>query len=93
VLWAWHDADPSRSRHGGRLADALEQVSARCVIMPSTTDAYFTLDEARIEYDSLTNADWRPLASPYGHCAGAPGRFAKEHTAVDQAIRQLLNCP
>lgn len=93
VLWAWHDADPSRSRHGGRLADALQQVSTRCMIMPSTSDAYFTLEEARLEYENLPNADWRPLESPYGHCAGAPGRFAKEHAAVEQAIRELLSHP
>lgn len=91
VLWAWHEADPSRSHHGGQLPDALRQISARCIIMPSTTDVYFTEQEARLEYDSLTNAQWRPLDSAYGHCAGAPGRFAEEHTAVQQAIQQLLD--
>lgn len=90
VLDAWHRGDPSRARHELRLTEALSQVQARCILMPSSTDAYFVAEEARIEWSCLKNADWRPLKSPYGHCAGAPGRFAAESAKVEQAIRDLL---
>jgi homoserine O-acetyltransferase len=87
VLGAWHHADPAR---GGSMNQVLARIRARCIIMPSTGDAYFTLDEARLEFECLSNAQWRPLHSPFGHCAGAPGRFAAESAQVDQALRELL---
>jgi homoserine O-acetyltransferase len=90
VLAAWHAADPGKLRHGGRLDAALAEVQARCILMPSTTDAYFTVEEAQLEYACLAHAEWRPLASPYGHCAGAPGRFSAESAQIDQALRDLL---
>ncbi|MBD1598382.1 alpha/beta fold hydrolase [Pseudomonas typographi] len=90
VLHAWQRADPSRAHHGLRLSEALATIQARCILMPSSTDAYFTLEEARIEYNALRHAQWRPLKSPYGHCAGAPGRFAAESLHIDQALRDLL---
>lgn len=87
VLGAWHHADPAR---GGSMSEALSRIQARCIIMPSTGDAYFTLNEARLEFEHLRDAQWRPLHSPYGHCAGAPGRFAAESAQIDQALRDLL---
>lgn len=90
VLHAWYTADPSRGLYGGQLADALAAIEARCIIMPSSTDAYFTVEEAHIEWTALRHADWRPLYSPYGHCAGAPGRFPAPSLEIDQALRDLL---
>jgi homoserine O-acetyltransferase len=90
VLGAWLGADPSQARHAGRLPDALGKITARCILMPSSSDAYFTLAEARLEAASLGNVQWRPLQTPYGHCGGAPGRFAAESAQVNQALRDLL---
>lgn len=87
LLGAWHHADPAR---GGSLSKVLSLIRARCILMPCTGDGYFTLDEARLEFECLNNAQWRPLHSPYGHCAGAPGRFPAESAQVDQALRELL---
>jgi homoserine O-acetyltransferase len=38
----------------------------------------------------INDAELRVLYSPYGHCAGAPGRFVAETVVVEQAIRELL---
>jgi homoserine O-acetyltransferase len=58
--------------------------------MPGSCDAYFTPDEARLECARIPNATLRVLDSPFGHCAGAPGRFADETRQIEAEARRLL---
>jgi homoserine O-acetyltransferase len=82
MLWTWQHAD---------LCDAaLAGITARTVMMPCDTDMYFTVDEARLEAAHIPGAEMCVISSPYGHCAGAPGRFAAESEVVEEAIRELL---
>jgi homoserine O-acetyltransferase/O-succinyltransferase len=91
MLWTWQHADPAAApEHGGDLARALGAIRARTVVMPCDTDQYFTLQENRIEAEMVPGAQLRPLLSPFGHCAGAPGRFPNETAALEQALRELL---
>jgi homoserine O-acetyltransferase len=83
MLWTWQNADLG--------APALGGIAARTIIMPADTDMYFTEAEARLEAAAIANAQLRVLRSPYGHCAGAPGRFPAESAQVEQAIRELLD--
>ncbi|NMP26512.1 alpha/beta fold hydrolase [Rahnella sp. SAP-1] len=71
---------------------ALGQISASTLVMPGSSDSYFTEQEARLEFEQLRceRARWQPLQSPYGHCAGAPDRFVQETAQIEAAIRQLL---
>jgi homoserine O-acetyltransferase len=82
MLWTWQNAALE--------AVDLARLTARTLLMPGSTDMYFCADEARIEARVITGAALRVLESPYGHCAGAPGRFANETAQVEQAIRDLL---
>ncbi|MFA5120939.1 alpha/beta fold hydrolase [Zavarzinia sp.] len=75
----------------GDWVQALGRVTARTIVMPCDRDAYFTLEEARLEVAAVPGAELRPLASPYGHCAGAPGRFPDETVAIEAAMRELLS--
>lgn len=75
---------------GGSRQQALARIRAQVVLMPGDRDAYFTLEESRIEQAAIAGARLQPLSSPYGHCAGAPGRFAAETAQVQAAARQLL---
>jgi homoserine O-acetyltransferase len=79
MLWTWQNAEADLSR-----------ITARTIVMPCDTDMYFTLEEARLEAAAIAGAELRLLTSPYGHCAGAPGRFPSETAIVEQAIRELL---
>jgi homoserine O-acetyltransferase len=79
MLWTWRHADTDLSR-----------ITARTIVMPCDTDMYFTLAEARIEAAAIAGAELRVLVSPYGHCAGAPGRFLAETAEVEAAISTLL---
>ncbi|MDR3520329.1 MAG: alpha/beta fold hydrolase [Acidocella sp.] len=82
MLWTWKHAD---------LDDAsLANITARTIIMPADTDMYFTVDEARIEAAAIGHAKVRVISSPYGHCAGAPGRFPAETALIEAAMRELL---
>lgn len=79
---------------GATLApERMAGITARVVMMPCDHDAYFTLEEAAIETARISGAELRPILSPHGHCAGAPGRFPTETAMIDAALRSLLDLP
>ena len=90
-LWTWEHADVSAApRYAGNLRAALGSIRARTIVMPGDQDLYFTLQDNREEAALIPRAELRPLHSPYGHCAGAPGRFPAETAFIEQALRDLL---
>lgn len=94
MLWTWQHADPARdARFGGDLARALGSITARTIVMPGDQDLYFTLEDNRREAACVPHAELRPIHSPYGHCAGAPGRFAAETALIEAALADLLGTP
>jgi len=55
--------------------EVLQTIKARCVIMPCTTDAYFTVDEiSKHEAVHISNSKYAPIQSCWGHRAGDPHR-------------------
>ncbi len=91
MLWTWEHADLGAIEpFEDDLAAALGSIRARAIVMPCDQDAYCTLAENEIEAGLLRDAELRPLRSPYGHCAGAPGRFREETAFFEQAMRELL---
>ncbi|GMA32830.1 alpha/beta fold hydrolase [Litorihabitans aurantiacus] len=91
TLRMWHAADLGRGRGG--LAPALASITARTLLVPGTTDRYFTLAENKREAAHLPRGELRPLDSPLGHVAGRPGVRAAEQDLVDHALRTLLGTP
>ncbi|MEA9391403.1 alpha/beta fold hydrolase [Acerihabitans sp. TG2] len=92
MLSTWQQADIGLAPpFAGDLDAALGAITATTIVMPCNTDLYFTQDEALMEFRYLKQAQWRPIISPYGHCAGAPGRFPDETAFIEQAIRELLS--
>ncbi len=91
TLMTWMTADISAlPGHDNDLASVLGAIEARCILMPCTEDRYFTLEENRIEAGLLRNAELRPISSPYGHCAGGPGRFPEEMKKIAEAVADIL---
>lgn len=88
ALGTWEGADIAAV--GGTIGGALGRVTARVIAMPCDTDRYFLLEENALEVAATRGAELRPITSPYGHCAGAPGRFAPETARIEQATRDLL---
>ncbi len=86
ILNAW--ANTARPTASARTA--LGQITARCFIVPCDSDGYFTVEDARFEANAIEQAVFRPMTSPYGHCAGAPGRFATESAYIETIFTEAL---
>lgn len=94
MLHMWHHADVSRnSMYRGNFARALSSIRARTIVMPCDEDMCVTLEECVYEATLIPGAQVRPFRSPFGHSAGAPGRFPQEMEFLETAIRELLDKP
>jgi homoserine O-acetyltransferase len=82
VLHAWRHADTGK---------ALADITARTVLMPCDTDTYFTVRETELEAAEIGHAEVKVLHSPYGHCAGAPGRFDTEAREIETEMQRILS--
>jgi homoserine O-acetyltransferase len=89
MLDTWQQADVATTAPGG-FENALQQVQARCIVMPSTTDLYFPVEDSRAETGLLPNAELRPLQSDLGHIAGRPGIRPAETEQIGEAMQLLL---
>ena len=58
----------------GDFERALGAIRARAILVPCTTDLYFPPEDNAIEARHMPNAELRPYASDWGHCAASPGR-------------------
>jgi homoserine O-acetyltransferase len=90
MLWTWQHADISQNaRFGGDFAAALGATSARAIIMPGSTDLYFTVADSEIEVSHMPNAELRPIESLFGHFAGG-GQVPEGKAMIDEATAELL---
>lgn len=64
-------------------------ISARAIVMPCDEDRYFTLEENALEVACVAGAELRPIRSPCGHSAGAPGRWPRETAEIEAAVAEL----
>jgi homoserine O-acetyltransferase len=91
MIWTWQHADISANElYGGDLAKALGAISATALIMPSTTDLYFTVADNEREVVHLRHAELRPIPSIWGHRAGNPTQNPEDDDFIDRAVKELL---
>ena len=92
MIDTWIASDISdNDRFRGDLDAALGAIEAPAIIMPSTTDLYFTLDDSRSETARMPNAELRPIRSDWGHRAGNPQHTPEDEAVIAQAVRDLLS--
>lgn len=92
MVETWAQSDISDNPiYNGDLSKALGAIKARAIIMPSTTDLYFTATDSEIETREMPNAIFRPIVSIWGHRAGNPIQCAEDETALRGAVRELLS--
>jgi homoserine O-acetyltransferase len=92
MLETWRRADISNNpTYAGDLARALGAISARAIVMPSSTDLYFHPDDSRWEAAHMPNAELRVIESAWGHIAGGPDRNPSDSAQIERAIRDLLS--
>ena len=87
--WAASDISDN-DLYKGDLARALGSITARSLIMPSTTDLYFTAHDSAVETRQMPHGELRPIISDWGHRAGNPVQSAADQAVLRQAVRDLL---
>jgi homoserine O-acetyltransferase len=91
-LWTWQHGDISDNEiYEGDFRRALGAIRARAIVLPCSTDLYFTPEDNAIEVSMMANAELRVFDSPFGHCVASPGRHHDFMDFLDAAIRDLLN--
>ncbi len=91
MIDTWYHSDISdNARFNGDLDAALGASTARSIIMPSTTDLYFTVADSEAETAKMPNAVFRPIESIWGHRAGNPVQCAEDEAVLRQAVEELL---
>ena len=73
--WAKHDVGNSPGFNGD-LPKALKSIKAPILYMPSETDLYFPLTDARYEASFIPGVTLKPIPSLWGHTAGAASNSA-----------------
>ncbi len=91
MIDTWYQSDISDNAiYEGDLARALGAITARALIMPSTTDLYFTLADSEAETSLMPNAELRPIHSIWVHRAGNPVQCAEDEGTLRTAVQELL---
>lgn len=91
MWWSWQYADISANeRYGGDLDRALGAIRARALVMASTTDHFFTIEDSRLEVARMPNAELRPIPSVWGHRAGNAMQSAEIRGFLNAALLELL---
>ena len=91
MIDTWYQSDISdNALYGGDLEAALGAITARSIVMPSTTDLYFTVADSEAETRLMPNAELRPIASIWGHRAGNPVQCPEDEAVLRRAVEDLL---
>lgn len=90
--WERHDVSRSGSFNGD-LRAALGSIRAQVLYMPSQTDLYFPVEDARYEAQLMRHCRLLPIPSLWGHPAGAgagpaDARFLNEHIGRFLGVRR-----
>ena len=81
--WEKHDVGATATFHGDT-ETALKSIKVPVLYMPSETDLYFPISDARYEAGLIRHCTFAPIPSLWGHPAGAAvtpadGRFLNNH--------------
>lgn len=70
---------------------ALKAIKAETLVMPSTTDLYFTPADCQAEAALVPKAHYCPIPSIWGHRAGNPYQNPEDESFIRTSVRKLLN--
>ena len=91
MIDTWDHCDISDNPvYNGDLESALGAITARSIVMPATTDLYFTVEDSEAETGLMNNAELRSIESIWGHRAGNPLLNPDDEAVIRQAVRDLL---
>jgi homoserine O-acetyltransferase/O-succinyltransferase len=91
MLDTWMHSDISNNEiFGGDMTKALNAIKAKTLVMPSTTDLYFTVEDGEAEAKLMPNAEFRPIKSVWGHRAGNPTSNPEDQAFIRNAVQDLI---
>ena len=86
--WQRHDVGTTRGFNGD-VERALRSIAVPVLYMPSETDLYFPIGDARFEASFIPHVTLTPIPSLWGHPAGAGGNPA-DRTFLNETIGRFL---
>jgi homoserine O-acetyltransferase len=86
--WERHDVGTTRD-FGGSVEAALRSISVPVLYMPSETDLYFPVGDARYEAQFIRKVQLVPIPSLWGHAAGA-GASPADKRFLNERIARFL---
>ena len=89
--WQQHDVGTTPG-FGGSTEKALRSVVAPVLYMPSETDLYFPLGDARQESRWIRKVTFAPIPTLWGHPAGA-GVSPEDLAFIERKLRTFLTAP
>ncbi|MEO0376580.1 MAG: alpha/beta fold hydrolase [Cyanobacteria bacterium P01_A01_bin.17] len=75
----------------GDYVQAMASISAQTLVMPATTDLYFTTEDCQAEAQLIPNSQYCPISSIWGHRAGNPYQNPEDEAFIKQAVHQLMS--
>lgn len=91
MLWTWQTGDLSANEiYNGDFKAALRAIKAKTYVMPAETDLYFPPEDSRNEVANMSNAEFVPIPSIWGHFAGGPGVNPVDVKYLDGKLKELL---
>ena len=87
MIDTWKRSDISANDvYQGDLRRALGTIEAKTLIMPCTTDLYFTAEDSRAEAQHIPRARFQPIPSIWGHRAGNPVKSPADEAFIKTAV-------
>ncbi|WP_341531626.1 alpha/beta fold hydrolase (plasmid) [Nostoc sp. UHCC 0302] len=91
MIDTWLHCDVSdNSIYQGDYKKAMGAIKAKTLVMPSTTDLYFTPEDCAAEAALIPQAKYLPIPSLWGHRAGNPYQNPTDEDFIRVAIQKLL---
>jgi homoserine O-acetyltransferase/O-succinyltransferase len=94
MIDTWLRCDVSANPcYQGNYRAALGAIQAKILVMPSTTDLYFTPEDCAAEAALIPQAEYQPIPSIWGHRAGNPYQNPADAAFIRSQIHTLLATP
>ena len=77
----------------GNYGRAIASIQATTLVMPATTDLYFTPADCEAEAHRIPQATYCPIPSIWGHRAGNPSQSPADAAFIREAVQRLLTPP
>ena len=91
MIDTWLRCDVSQNpTYQGNYSQAMAAIQAQTLVMPATTDLYFTPADCEAEAALIPQAIYQPIPSIWGHRAGNPHQNPEDAAFIRRAVQDWL---